>query len=78
MREFAISDPRGFLSAYSGGAILDEVQRAPDLSSYIQTIVDQSSKEGLFILTGSFHFGLMERTSQSLAGRIGPDLCLPI
>jgi len=77
IREFALSDPRGFLSAYSGGAILDEVQRAPDLFSYIQTIVDQSGKEGLFILTGSFHFGLMERISQSLAGRTGLLTLLP-
>ncbi len=77
IREFAISDPRGFLSAYSGGAIFDEVQRAPDLFSYIQTLVDQSGEEGLFILTGSFHFGLMERISQSLAGRTGLLTLLP-
>lgn len=76
-REFAISDPRGFLSAYSGGAILDEIQRAPDLFSYIQTNVDQIGKEGLFILTGSFHFGLMEGISQSLAGRTGLLTLLP-
>lgn len=77
IREFAVSDPRGFLSAYSGGAILDEVQRAPDLFSYIQTHVDTIGKEGLFILTGSFHFGLMEGISQSLAGRTGLLTLLP-
>lgn len=76
-REFAISDPRGFLSAYSGGAVLDEVQRTPDLFSYIQSHVDQLGKEGLFILTGSFHFGLMEGISQSLAGRTGLLTLLP-
>jgi len=77
IREFALTDPRGFLSAYSDGAILDEVQRAPDLFSYIQTRVDQIGKEGLYILTGSFHFGLMEGISQSLAGRTGLLTLLP-
>jgi predicted AAA+ superfamily ATPase len=77
IREFAVADPRGLLSAYSGGAILDEVQRAPDLFSYIQTHLDREGKEGLFILTGSFHFGLMEGISQSLAGRAGLLTLLP-
>jgi len=77
IREFALTDPRGFLAAYSGGAILDEVQRAPDLFSYIQTYVDEQNKEGLFILTGSFNFGLMEGISQSLAGRVGLLTLLP-
>lgn len=77
IREFALTDPRGFLSAYSDGAILDEVQRAPDLFSYIQTRVDQIGKEGLYILTGSFHFGLKEGISQSLAGRTGLLTLLP-
>ncbi len=76
-REFAITDPRGFLSICSEGAILDEVQRSPDLFSYIQTIVDEKKEEGLFILTGSFNFGLMEGITQSLAGRTGLLTLLP-
>lgn len=76
-REFANTDPRGFLSNCSEGAILDEVQRSPELFSYIQTIVDEKDKEGLFILTGSFNFGLMESITQSLAGRTGLLTLLP-
>ncbi|MFC1621358.1 AAA family ATPase, partial [Candidatus Omnitrophota bacterium] len=52
-RKFAIEDPRGFLENLPKGAILDEIQRAPQLSSYIQSIVDSSSQKGMFILTGS-------------------------
>ena len=70
LRAFAKEDPRGFLGMYESlPVILDEVQRVPELFSYIQTIVDNKEKEGLYILTGSFHFGLMEGISQSLAGR---------
>ena len=76
-REFALTDPRGFLSTCPNGAIFDEVQRAPDLFSYIQTIVDDRNKEGLFILTGSFNFGLIEGITQSLAGRTGLLTLLP-
>ncbi len=50
-REFAVADPRGFLKKYTGGVILDEIQRAPDLLSYIQGIVDAEDKPGRFILT---------------------------
>ena len=70
LREFASNDPRGFLSAYPGSVIIDEVQRVPDLFSYIQTRVDETGKEGLYILTGSFNFSLMQGISQSLAGRV--------
>jgi predicted AAA+ superfamily ATPase len=68
-REFAISDPRGFLSEYPDGAILDEVHRAPDLLSYIQSIVDSRKGPGRFILTGSANFALLASLGQSLAGR---------
>lgn len=71
IREFARTDPRGFLSTYPEGSILDEIQRVPGLFSYLQTRVDDVGKEGLYILTGSFNFGLMEGISQSLAGRVG-------
>lgn len=52
-RNQAVEDPRGFLARYPNGAVIDEIQRAPDLYSYIQTIVDKEDKEGMFILTGS-------------------------
>src|SRR5210317_1700852 len=50
IRRFAIEDPRGFLSNYPDGAILDEIQRAPELFSYLQQILDEKNKNGLFIL----------------------------
>jgi predicted AAA+ superfamily ATPase len=68
-REFAMTDPRGFLSKYSGGVIIDEVQRVPDLLSYIQGISDDHQIKGEFILTGSSQFELSRSISQSLAGR---------
>ena len=68
-RSFAENDPRGFLNHYSGGAIIDEVQYVPSLFSYIQTHVDSSKIMGEFILTGSQHFLLTEKITQSLAGR---------
>jgi predicted AAA+ superfamily ATPase len=68
-RAFAREDPRGFLAALPDGAILDEVQRAPDLTGYIQTLVDQDPRPGRFILTGSQNFAIREGISQSLAGR---------
>lgn len=76
-REFALSDPKGFLSELKQGAVLDEVQRAPDLFSYLQGMVDESGKTGQFILTGSQNFLLLESISQSLAGRVGILKLLP-
>ncbi len=69
IRQMALEDPRGFLRSIKRKVILDEVQRAPDLFSYIQTIVDENPQPGRFILTGSQHFLLSEKISQSLAGR---------
>ncbi|UCD15126.1 MAG: ATP-binding protein [Candidatus Omnitrophota bacterium] len=69
-RDYAINDPRGFLSQFPNGAILDEVQKAPKLISYLQGIIDTSPKrKGLFILTGSQNLLLLNRVTQSLAGR---------
>ena len=51
-RAFAVSDPRGFLSAYPDGAILDEIQRVPELPSYLQGIVDEKNSNGQFVLDG--------------------------
>jgi len=68
IRQIALTDPRGFLANYPAGAILDEIQNTPDLFSYIQTIVDEN-RQIQFILTGSSNFLLMEKISQTLAGR---------
>ena len=76
-REFATNDPRGFLGNYPEGALLDEVQRCPELFSYLQRIVDERRRAGLFVLTGSQQFGLLAKISQSLAGRIGLIHLLP-
>lgn len=68
-REFAQNDPRGFIARYPRAVIIDEAQRAPDLFSYLQTAVDNDDTPGRYILTGSQNLLLMERISQSLAGR---------
>ncbi len=77
-REFALSDPRGFLASYPAGAIFDEIQRAPDLFSYIQTLVDEKEEPGYFILTGSNNYLLQEKISQTLAGRVAILKLLPL
>ena len=77
-RRFALEDPRGFLGALAKGAILDEIQRAPELLSYLQTLVDQDPRAGRFILTGSQQFELMRQVSQSLAGRTALMKLLPL
>ncbi|MCR4320912.1 MAG: ATP-binding protein [Candidatus Brocadiaceae bacterium] len=77
-REFALADPKGFLRRFSGGVILDEVQRAPDLLSYIQGIVDRENIPGRFILTGSQQLHVMEKVSQTLAGRTAIVYLLPL
>lgn len=76
-RSFALNDPRGFLQTYAKGAIFDEVQRAPDLFSYLQQILDEEKETGKYILTGSNNFLLQENISQSLAGRIAYLKLLP-
>lgn len=77
-RDYARTDPRGFLGRYSHDVILDEVQRAPDLFSYLQEAIDEDPTPGRFVLTGSEHFGLSEAVSESLAGRIGLLHLLPL
>jgi hypothetical protein len=77
-RQFAQEDPRGFLRRHPGPVVLDEVQRCPDLVSYIQTEVDRDDTPGRFVLTGSQNFLLMERISQSLAGRSAVLHLLPL
>jgi len=69
VRMTAEADPRGFLGQFPSGAILDEVQRLPELLSYLQGVVDRDGGKGRFILTGSHQPRLHEAVSQSLAGR---------
>ncbi len=76
-RRFAIDDPRGFLASYTHGAIFDEIQCAPDLASYLQSMVDANPQPGRFVLTGSQQFELMSQVSQSLAGRTAVLRLLP-
>ncbi|MDA1372053.1 MAG: ATP-binding protein [Proteobacteria bacterium] len=77
VREFAESDPRGFLGQFPNGAVLDEVQRSPDLFSYLQSRLDEDKRMGLFVLTGSQQFDLLSGVSQSLAGRVARLTLLP-
>ncbi|MFH1671904.1 MAG: AAA family ATPase, partial [Pseudomonadota bacterium] len=78
LRSFALEDPRGFLQQFRKNVILDEVQRTPELFSYIQTIVDEENRAGQFILTGSQNFLLLESISQTLAGRCAILHLLPL
>ncbi len=78
IRQYAIEDPRGFLADYSRYVILDEIQRVPQLLSYIQTIVDRDQLAGQFILTGSHQLELSQALSQSLAGRSALLTLLPL
>ena len=77
-RAFALEDPVGFLGQFSGDVILDEVQRAPDLFSYLQVSVDEDQRPGQFVLTGSQNFLLAKGISQSLAGRAYISYLLPL
>ena len=78
VREFARNDPRGFLASYPDGAILDEIQRTPELPSYLQPVIDDSGAPGQFILTGSQQFEVMTNIGQSLAGRTALLKLLPL
>jgi predicted AAA+ superfamily ATPase len=78
MRRFAMEDPRSFLATYQEGAVIDEIQRAPELPSYLQSMVDAQPVAGRFILTGSQQFELMTQVSQSLAGRTALLRLLPL
>ena len=71
IRKFAETDTRGFLNQFPNGAIIDEVQRVPEILNYLQNIIDSRNEDGLFVLTGSNQFLLQDNISQTLAGRIG-------
>lgn len=77
-RSFAREDPRGFLAQFSQGVVLDEIQRVPDLLSYIQPLVDERRDPGQFILTGSQQLEVLNKVSQSLAGRTALLKLLPL
>lgn len=77
MRTFASADPKGFLKNAGEHAIFDEIQHVPELFSYIQVEIDRSGQNGKYVLTGSNNFLLMERISQSLAGRVSVFHLLP-
>jgi predicted AAA+ superfamily ATPase len=77
-QRFALDDPRGFLAELAEGAILDEVQRAPELLSYIQGMVDDDPRPGRFVLTGSANQALRSDVTQSLAGRTALVELLPL
>ncbi|MCY3554963.1 MAG: ATP-binding protein [Gemmatimonadetes bacterium] len=78
VRSLARDDPRGFLSRFTEGAIIDEVQRVPDLLSYLQGVIDEEPVPGRWILTGSQNLSLLESVSQSLAGRTAVHHLLPL
>lgn len=78
VREQALNDPKTFLSQLKGNVILDEIQRVPELLSYIQVIVDETQRNGQFILTGSHQLQLKEAITQSLAGRTAVLQLLPL
>ena len=77
IRLAAETDPRGFLNRLPEGGVLDEIQRVPQLLSYLQGIVDRNEIPGHFILTGSHQPSLQEALNQSLADRTAVLTLLP-
>ncbi len=77
-RQMAMADPHYFLSRFKKGAVIDEAQRVPELFSYLQSFIDETNRNALFVLTGSNNFLLQQSISQSLAGRIGYIDLLPL
>ena len=78
IRQLAQSDPKAFFNAYPAPVIIDEVQRLPELLSYIQVFADSTTKRGQYILTGSHQLDLAAAISQSLAGRTALLRLLPL
>lgn len=78
VREFALRDPKSFLMNCQGITVLDEIQRAPTLVSYLQVFIDEPTDQRKWILTGSNSFSLSDQISQSLAGRIRIFKVLPL
>lgn len=71
IRNFAKKDPEGFLNEQNVPIIIDEIQEVPELLSYVKTLIDSNKRSGMFIITGSQQFTLMEGIQESLAGRSG-------
>lgn len=76
-RLYAQQDPKGFFRRFPDGAVIDEVQNAPELTSWIQVLVDEKRSNGMFVLTGSRQFEVLEAVTQSLAGRTAMIKLLP-
>jgi predicted AAA+ superfamily ATPase len=66
----ALRDPDGFIQGLEGPAVIDEVQRAPDLLRAIKLVVDRDRQPGRFLLTGSAHILTLQAVSETLAGRV--------
>jgi predicted AAA+ superfamily ATPase len=77
-REFAQEDPVAFLARFGRGAVIDEVQRVPQIFSYLQGMVDEDPRPGRFLLTGSQNLALVNAVTQSLAGRTTLTELLPL
>ena len=77
-RAFAQEDPKAFLAQFPRGAVLGEVQRVPDLLSYLQGIIDADPVPGRWILSGSQNLALLDSITQSLAGRTAMHQLLPL
>ena len=77
-RQRVMADPRQFFALLPKGAVLDEVQRVPELFSYLQGVVDERARMGEFVIAGSQQFGLLGQITQSLAGRVGLVHLLPL
>lgn len=78
IRHLALTDPKALFKQFPCPVIFDEIQRVPDLLSYIQVMVDEKKVNGLFILTGSQQFALNQAITQSLAGRTALLYLLPL
>ena len=77
-REFAQNDSKRFLARFPQGAILDEIQRCPELLSWLQGWVDDRGLMGDFVLTGSVQLDPVAGITQTLAGRVGRVELLPL
>ncbi|MDE0304017.1 MAG: ATP-binding protein [Albidovulum sp.] len=77
LRKFAESDPSSFLARFGQRAVLDEIQRVPDLLSNLQDLADEAGRNSFFVLTGSEQFRLSDAIGQSLAGRTALLRLLP-
>jgi len=70
-REFAQNDPQAFLQRFAAPLLIDEIQYAPQLFPYIKAVVDQKKEKGMYWITGSQQFNMMQNVTESLAGRVG-------